>query len=211
MNWLKSLNTPWQLCEIHTLAAKHHFKDTPTLFQVVNIYSLSEECVCVFFPGFVLVSHNVLMIHQCLMQTMQIIFVSWCMCCTGLSHLHLQFLGGCCLQLSGNRALQRVSDQSQSLAAVVGHSQDLALHRLSVHPIALQRRGRHDERWQMTGGKWYRRPITSSSGRAACSVGFDTRVLYVPSFTGITAVRERLSCSSSKLAACFEKWKRFNS
>lgn len=57
------------------------------------------------------------------------------------SHLHLQLLGGGGLQLGGNGALQSVSHQSQALTAVVGNGQNLALHGLPVHPVALQRKG----------------------------------------------------------------------
>ena len=55
-----------------------------------------------------------------------------------MSHLHLQLPGGDSLQLGGNGALQSVSNQSQTLTAVVGNSQDLALHRLPVHPVTLE-------------------------------------------------------------------------
>lgn len=54
------------------------------------------------------------------------------------SHLHLQLFGGGGLQLGGNGALQRVSNQRQALAAVVGDGQHLTFHRLPVHPVALQ-------------------------------------------------------------------------
>lgn len=37
----------------------------------------------------------------------------------GVSHLHLQLLGGNGLQLGGNGALQRVANQNQTLTAVV--------------------------------------------------------------------------------------------
>lgn len=56
----------------------------------------------------------------------------------GASHLHLQLLGGGGLQLGGNGALQRVSNQRQTLAAVVGNGQNLTFHGLPVHPVALQ-------------------------------------------------------------------------
>lgn len=54
------------------------------------------------------------------------------------SHLHLQLFGGGGLQLGGNGALQRVSNQRQALAAVVGNGQHLTFHRLPVHPVTLQ-------------------------------------------------------------------------
>lgn len=54
------------------------------------------------------------------------------------SHLHLQLFGGGGLQLGGNGALQRVSNQRQALAAVVGNSQHLTFHGLPVHPVPLQ-------------------------------------------------------------------------
>lgn len=56
----------------------------------------------------------------------------------GASHLHLQLLGGGGLQLGGNGALQRVSNQRQTLAAVVGNGQHLTFHGLPVHPVALR-------------------------------------------------------------------------
>lgn len=55
-----------------------------------------------------------------------------------MSHLHLQLLGGGGLQLGGNGALQSVSNQNQTLTAVVGNGQNLTLHRLPVHPVTLQ-------------------------------------------------------------------------
>lgn len=54
------------------------------------------------------------------------------------SHLHLQLFGGGDLQLGGNGALQRVSNQRQTLAAVVGNGQHLTFHGLPVHPVPLQ-------------------------------------------------------------------------
>lgn len=58
----------------------------------------------------------------------------------GASHLHLQLLGGGGLQLGGNGALQRVSNQRQTLAAVVRNGQNLTFHGLPVHPVALRER-----------------------------------------------------------------------
>lgn len=56
----------------------------------------------------------------------------------GVSHLHLQLLGVGGLQLGGNGALQSVSNQSQTLTAVVWNGENLTLHRLPVHPVTLQ-------------------------------------------------------------------------
>lgn len=58
----------------------------------------------------------------------------------GMSHLHLQLFGGCGLQLGGDGALQRVSNQRQALAAVVGNGQNLTFHSFPVHPVALWER-----------------------------------------------------------------------
>ena len=69
-----------------------------------------------------------------------------------MSHLHLQLPGGDGLQLGGNGALQSVSNQSQTLTAVVGNGQDLALHRLPVHPVTLEEAEREMERKDSKGG-----------------------------------------------------------
>lgn len=67
------------------------------------------------------------------------------MCKLQVSYLHLQLLGRGSLQLGGNGALKSVSNQNQTLTAVVGHSENLTLHRLPVHPVTLQSRVRGKE------------------------------------------------------------------
>lgn len=61
------------------------------------------------------------------------------------THLHLELLGAGGLQLGGDGALQSVSLQGQTLAAVVGDGQNLTLHGLAVHPVTLRRKRRTRE------------------------------------------------------------------
>lgn len=95
---------------------------------------------------------------------------AWAPCTLQVSHLHLQLLGGGGLQLGGNGALQRVSNQRQALAAVVGNGQNLTFHGLPVHPVALW------ERKESEGGSGGRSLTSSNDGcRGQRSVATDQR------------------------------------